>query len=45
MYHVTARTASLPPWTRSEAAGTALLSYLIYVDFVGLDHGTEMYLN
>ena len=34
----TARIASLPPWTRSKAAGKSLLCGLIYDAFVGLDH-------
>ena len=33
-----ARIASLTPWTRSKAAGKALLCGLIYDAFVGLDH-------
>jgi hypothetical protein len=35
---VIARIASLQLWMRSEAAGMALLCYLTYVVFVGLDH-------
>ena len=32
------RIASLLPWTRSKVMGKALLGYLIYDAFVGLDH-------